>query len=251
VATRKTIGEPLEFKELGISDLASGPDGKTLSTTDVWLSRADGTSNQGKRAVRTWDLATRKIIRETVETDWGGILSPDRKRKLVPGFDNTVVITGPGNEKGQVQHQAAVVSAVFSANGALLLTGAQDNTARLWHVPTLKPVGPAIKHQKQVTAGAFSPDGESIMTGDEDGIVRLGLKPKPIEGDLERVGLWVQALTGGRLDGLQFRVLTADEWLQRLDRLENPRGPPALQRTRFNDSTGPAPRASELGRGPA
>ena len=121
-----------------------------------------------------------------------------------------------------------MVSAAFSADGAFLLTGAQDDTARLWHVPTLKPVGPAIKHQKRVTAVAFSPDGESIMTGSEDGIVRLSFVPKPIAGDLERVGLWVQALTGGRLDGLQFRVLTTDEWLERLDRLAKLGGPPAL-----------------------
>jgi WD40 repeat protein len=120
-----------------------------------------------------------------------------------------------------------VVSAAFSADGAFLLTGAQDDTARLWHVPTLKPVGPAIKHQKPVTAVAFSPDGKSIATGSEDGIVRLGLVPGPIEGGLERVGLWVQALTGGRLDGLQFRVLTADEWLKRIDRLAKLGGPTA------------------------
>jgi WD40 repeat protein len=177
VATRKTMGEPLEFNELGVSDLAFGPEGKTLATTDGVHIRADGTSNWVKRAVRTWDLATRKIIRETVETDWG-LFSPDRKRKLVPGWDNTVVIIGPGDEKGQVQHQDSVASAAFSANGAFLLTGAYDHTARLWHVPTLKPVGPAIKHQKIVRAVAFSRDGESIMTGSEDGIVRVGLVPK-------------------------------------------------------------------------
>src|SRR5262249_25574227 len=79
VATRKTMGAPLEFNEL-VSDLAFGPDGTTLIITDGVHIRADGTSNQAKRAVRTWDLATRKVIRETVETDWG-LFSPDRRRK--------------------------------------------------------------------------------------------------------------------------------------------------------------------------
>jgi WD40 repeat protein len=99
VATRKTFGEPLEFKEEAVSELAFGPDGKTLITTDQLHYRADGTSNEGKRAVWTWDLASRKIIRQTVETDWG-LFSPDRKRKLVPGLDNTVLMNGPGDEKG-------------------------------------------------------------------------------------------------------------------------------------------------------
>jgi len=225
VQTRKTIGQPLECKENGVSDLAFGPDGKTLITTDQLHYRADGTSNEGKRAVRTWDLATRKIISETYEADWG-FFSPDRKRKLIPGYDNTVVITGPGHEKRQIQHQAAVVSATFSADGVFLLTGSQDNTARLWHLATLKPIGPSIKHQKQVTAVAFSPDGKSIMTGSEDGIVRLAPMPPPIEGEPERIGLWVEALTGARLDGLQFLVLSADQWLERKQRVESMGGSP-------------------------
>jgi hypothetical protein len=44
--------------------------------------------------------------------------------------------------------------------------------------------------------------------------------PRPIEGDLERVGVWVQALTGSRLDGLQSLVLSADQWLERTQQFE-------------------------------
>jgi WD40 repeat protein/tRNA A-37 threonylcarbamoyl transferase component Bud32 len=222
VARRKIAGPPLVCKEHGISELSFGPDGKTLTTTDGFWQGPGGKTNAGKRAVKTWDLATRTVLRQTVaQEDYAWFRSADRRWKVAGDYDFTAVITGPGSVRGQIQHEAAVVSAAFSPDGTLLLTGSQDNTARLWHLPTFKPIGPLIRHQKYVTAVAFSPDGQAIATGSEDGLVRLAPVPAPIGGDPEHIDRWLEALTGASLDGLVFRPLTADTWLQRLNHLAN------------------------------
>jgi hypothetical protein len=49
--------------------------------------------------------------------------------------------------------------------------------------------------------------------------------PTAVEGDSQRIALWVQVLTGMELDDHDvFHPLTADEWQERKRRLEGYRG---------------------------
>jgi WD40 repeat protein len=75
--------------------------------------------------------------------------------------------------KALVSHQGAVTSLAFSPDGRTILTGSQDNTARLWDAATGRPIGPALAHQWWVRAVAFSPDGKAVLTGSLDGTARL------------------------------------------------------------------------------
>jgi hypothetical protein len=76
-----------------------------------------------------------------------------------------------------------------------------------------------LRHGAVVWAVAFAPDGSAVWSGGGDRTVRRWRVPElELEGGDERVGLWVQAVTGLELDaGGAVRVLGPDEWRARRD----------------------------------
>jgi WD40 repeat protein len=119
-----------------------------------------------------------------------------------------------------LEHQHWVRCAAFSPDGKIILTGSEDRTARLWDAATGKPYGPPIEHRREVTAVAFSPDGRVVLTGSADRFARLSEVPTAVEGEPQRIALWVGVLTGMELDdnGV-FHSLSAEEWHRRKRRL--------------------------------
>jgi len=66
-----------------------------------------------------------------------------------------------------------VRAVAFSPDGDRVLTGCDDNTARLWDARTGQPLGAPMQHHDSVGALAFSPDGERVLTGSFDKTARL------------------------------------------------------------------------------
>jgi WD40 repeat protein/serine/threonine protein kinase/tetratricopeptide (TPR) repeat protein len=127
VKTGKMIGQP--WLHLGsVTDAAFSPDGQTVVTASQ-----DGMA-------RLWDVRTGKVRgkpfqhERTVRTD---VFSPDRR---------------------------AIVRVAFSSDRKTIVTGCEDNTARLWDARTGKPLGPPLAHQTPVTWVAFSRDGTLLLT---------------------------------------------------------------------------------------
>jgi WD40 repeat protein/tetratricopeptide (TPR) repeat protein/tRNA A-37 threonylcarbamoyl transferase component Bud32 len=70
-------------------------------------------------------------------------------------------------------HENRVRAVAFSPDGKTILTGSQDNTARLWDAASGQPVGQPMRHQFGIPSVAFSPDGRRVLTGSDDKTVRL------------------------------------------------------------------------------
>jgi hypothetical protein len=74
---------------------------------------------------------------------------------------------------------------------------------------------------------AFSPDGTTILTGGEDKTAHLFVLPAEMPGDVERIVLWCEVLTGMALDpngGVQ--ILDASAWQAQNQRLKQATEPP-------------------------
>jgi len=103
-------------------------------------------------------------------------LSPDgsrlvtQKRPYVSELRLWDVATG--KLVGQLQHQEPHC-VVFSPDCSLIITGGEDNIARLWDVKTLRCITEFHQFQGTVQDAAFSPDGTQFLIGSFDGTTRL------------------------------------------------------------------------------
>jgi tetratricopeptide (TPR) repeat protein len=80
-------------------------------------------------------------------------------------------------------HTQDVISVAFSPDGARLISGANDNTVKLWDVESGEEALTLRGHQGRVRGVAFSRDGQSVAAASEDGNVRIW-SSKPLTEDL-------------------------------------------------------------------
>jgi WD40 repeat protein len=70
-------------------------------------------------------------------------------------------------------HERGVHSAVFSPDGAHIVTASRDNTARIWDTATGKEIAVLRGHESDVLSAVFSPDGARIVTASDDKTARI------------------------------------------------------------------------------
>lgn len=118
--------------------------------------------------------------------------SPDGTRIATGGYDTFVMVWNPDDvEPVDIQsrvdgsrvpaagflklsgHTGPVRSVAFSPNGELILSGAEDNSLRLWDASSGTPLKSLRGHGSAIRSCAFSPDGKWVLSGSKDERIRL------------------------------------------------------------------------------
>jgi WD40 repeat protein len=208
--------------QAGVNAVAFSPDGRRILTAST------------DRTARLWDATTGKELWEQPLRHQGTVndvaFSSDGQTVATTSSDWTARLweTATGRPIGHpMQHQGPVVKVTFSPDGQLVVTGSMDESARLWSAATGKPLGTPLRQEGPVLPVSFSPDGQTVLTGSSK-MAHLWKLPVTLSGDVERLVLWAQVLTGQELDANEMaQVLDATTWQERRRRLEELGGPPA------------------------
>jgi WD40 repeat protein/tRNA A-37 threonylcarbamoyl transferase component Bud32 len=219
-ATRKLFDPPLEHAG-AIAGLAFSPDARTLLTGCV-----DGSA-------RLWDVGTRRRIGKLLAHEgWvtAVAFSSDGQKIVTGSYDRTARIWDAAAQRPigpALSHQGPVQAVAFCPDSQTVCTASLDKTARIWDAATGKPIGPTLRHQGAIWDLAVSPDGRTLLTGSKDKTARLWPVPRPVPDQAELIHLWVEVITARELDEHDsMRVLSAQEWHKRRQRLKEAGGAP-------------------------
>lgn len=72
-----------------------------------------------------------------------------------------------------LRHSGPVRAVAFSPDGQHVVTGSDDQMARVWEIVTGAPVGEPLHHQGSISVVAFSPYGRHVVTGSNDETARV------------------------------------------------------------------------------
>jgi WD40 repeat protein len=94
------------------------------------------------------------------------------------GFDNfdldgLIADVNSGLWRINLTHGGLLHTAMFSPDGARVVTASSDYTARIWDATTGDPIGAPLEHKKEVWSAAFSPDSTLVVTASADGTARM------------------------------------------------------------------------------
>jgi WD40 repeat protein len=155
-ATAKAVGVPLVQGQRSVIAIATNP-GRPLFATG------------NSRAARLWEISGQDRVERSE--------NPERKDKIRQEGSSSPLVPRPSPLVKPVgepfAHFGSVWHVVFTPDGRALLTGSDDQTARIWDVETGAALGPPMPQDGKVLALAFSPDGRTIVTGSSGSGPRL------------------------------------------------------------------------------
>jgi WD40 repeat protein len=91
----------------------------------------------------------------------------------------------------------------------------------MWDLITRRSISPRIEFNDSVQSVAVSTEAPTWIAGSFDGTARLWDAPTEMKGDVSRIALWCEVMTGMELDGNDsIRVLDSTTWNDRRRALE-------------------------------
>jgi WD40 repeat protein len=156
--------------------------------------------------------------------------APGGRKLLTAGMEGRCLFWDPatGKQTGQLTLPKGYArAATFAPDGSALLICSSEQTARLWDPETGLPLGPDLAlHGSDQPHVVFNWQGSHFLIQDESGVTVYPV-PAPVQGDVKRLTLWAQVLTGLELDAEgRPRLLSADAWHERDRQLRELGGPP-------------------------
>jgi WD40 repeat protein len=184
-ATGQCAAAPLVHADR-VCAVAFSPDGRFFLTGSGRAEEGKATERIGE--ARVWETATGR--------DLGSLLQPYFPRSVEV---SDVVVDGRHVAPAS-QPEALLLALALSPDGGTVATGGADGVLQLWDVAARRRLGPPARLPGPVRAVAFTPDGRAVLAASEAGSAWVREVPAPVAGDLERVNLWVQMVSGKELD---------------------------------------------------
>ncbi len=215
VETGQPVGRSPPFAE-GRVELAYAPDGESLLATT---------------SARTWLLKgdSAELISELfhVQGCTACAFSRDGRLLATTGGDGGLQLWDaqsgarwPHSTPMLHPRRVRATSVAINPDGATVLVGHADGTARLWDVATSRPLGPPVVQRHPILAVAFTADGQSFRTAARDGRSRTWPLPHPAAGEVPQITLELEIDTCMTLgDGQSLTMLPQSDWQERRDRL--------------------------------
>jgi WD40 repeat protein len=167
----------------------SVPGGSAMRTLTLTRDGASVVTIGDDGHVRTWDVATGEARGDRPDRDMPGSVAfdPAGARAASP-IAKTLRVSNTSDGKNAVElvghvGQVTATIAPWSPDGALIVTGGLDGTARVWDAATGDMLA-VYPHGRQVWSAGFSPDGARILTSADDGTAVIRELPRlAIGGD--------------------------------------------------------------------
>lgn len=193
--------------------LAFGPDGERLATTDgitraayVWsvaddskpaakfeldgpgyriafgpdgkrLATASTATDGGDNVAQVWKIESEEEVQSFEHDDVvsGLTFGPNGRRLVTTSDDMSARVweIGSGEEVARMEHDDAITRFVLSRDGEYLATAGNDLSARVWRWKTEEEVARFDHEYGAVYSVAFSPDGERLVSASADGTARV------------------------------------------------------------------------------
>ena len=170
-------------KTVRLWDAATGGEVKRLDTGDragiVSFSHDGKLIAVASNGIQLWDVATGTKLQHWQSREASAPCFSPNDRFLAAGIfvdanDAAVVWeTATGRETARFKHDDTVKSVAFDPTGRLVLTGSQDNKARLWDAMSGEMVRSFEGHEDWVNTAVFDAGGARIVTSSNDGTARL------------------------------------------------------------------------------